>query len=225
METNIDKEKEVNTGKAVRSLRESRGWSLDVLAAKSGKPKNTLANWETGKTKPHPGTIAAVLAAFQFSTVEELLIRANQMRRTRIMSPDERGFPILSSVPGGVGDFDPQNEGLDNGFARDYFPRMASMGVNDPDAYCLRVVGDSMAPEIPSGSLVICSPASHHESGKTFAIRFGAELNHECTLKKVIDMGSGQLLLQPANDSHRPRLVNREHIVRMDRVVYVIKGV
>ena len=214
-----------DVGKAVRAIRESRGWSMDVLAAKTGKPKNTIANWETGKTKPHGGTIAAVLRVFQFSTVEELLIHANQMRRTRLAPPGEKGLPILSKVPGGNGDFDPQNEGFDNGFAPEYFSRLTSLGVDDPDAYCLRVVGDSMMPEYPEGSLVVCSPAAKKDAGRVFAIRFGSELGDECTLKKVIEIDEMSLLLQPLNESHKPRVVARAHIVRMDRVVYVIKGV
>lgn len=214
---------EQDTGKAIRTLRESRGWSLDKLAQESRKPKNTIANWETGKTKPHPGTIAAVLQALNVASIEDVLVRAGQMRRTRLAPPDEKGFPILSKVPGGNGDYDPQNEGFDNGYAVEYFPRLAGIGVDDPDAYCLHVVGDSMAPEYEDGSLVICSPAATHIPGAVYAIRFGSELGDECTLKKVIPLDDDKLLLQPENPLHRPRVVSREHIVRMDRVVWMMK--
>lgn len=136
------------------------------------------------------------------------------------------GIPLLAEVPAGEGDPDPTMFGLDNGLGVAYISRNFLPHITDPTAYALVVKGDSMADKYPDGIVVVCSPRAKHVPGKVYAIRFGSELDNECTLKRVTPLEGGKLLLMADNPKHEPqtRIVDREHVVRMDLVVARIGG-
>jgi transcriptional regulator with XRE-family HTH domain len=44
----------------IKRLREAKGWSLEKLADKCAVTRNTIINWETGKTSPKPLIMKAI---------------------------------------------------------------------------------------------------------------------------------------------------------------------
>jgi transcriptional regulator with XRE-family HTH domain len=214
--------KMMNAGQIVRALREKRGMGQETLAAKTGKPnlpqlsKGTIQNLETGKHVPNGATLARVLAALGVSSLEEAAIAAGLLRKSRPASDGPGGIPILAEVPAGRGDYEAV---LEDGDSMSIISRAAVPMVTDPDAYALVVRGDSMGPKYPNGSLVVCAPNAEHVPGAVYAIRFGAELDNECTLKRVTPMEGGKLLIHADNPAHAPRVIPQEWVVNMDRAV------
>lgn len=208
-------------GKILRAEIEAKCSSLREFAEKAGISPNTLQKWMNDATPHGFGTTYSAIARALGMTPTEL---DRLWRSTRVpqQGGDARGgIPILSEVPAGNGDFDPTQLGLDNGVGMEYISRAAAPGVVDPLAYALIIRGDSMAPRLSPGMVIICSPAATHVSGKIYAVRFGSERDNECTVKRVYDIGGGMLMMHPDNPAYKPFTVNREHVVRMDMVTHV----
>lgn len=56
----------MNVATGTRSLRKERGWSQDALARRAEKPKQTIQNLESGRTKnPDLQTIVAIAGGFE----------------------------------------------------------------------------------------------------------------------------------------------------------------
>ena len=206
-------------GERLRALLDERHLTQREFCAKSGIASDTLARALKSPTpKMNQTTYRAIASGLGMSPTE----LDHQWRSTRVPQQigDPDGIPVLSEVPAGNGDFDPTAMGADNGIGMGYIPRkFVEMFTQDPLAYGLKVVGDSMEPNYCEGDIVICSPHAVHEPGMPAAIRFGSELENECTLKRVFKTKDKMLELRGDNNDHLPRIVDPEHVVRMDRVV------
>jgi transcriptional regulator with XRE-family HTH domain len=96
--------------RAVRGLRQSRGWSLDELSGRSGVSKGMVVQIEGGRTNPSIGTLCRLADAFGVTVAR--LVEPGPPRRVRVAAAD--AAPLLWQ--GGYG-----------GFAR------LLAGVNEPD--------------------------------------------------------------------------------------------
>lgn len=96
--------------RAVRGLRQSRGWSLDELSGRSGVSKGMVVQIEGGRTNPSIGTLCRLADAFGVTVAR--LVEPGPVRRVRVGAASEA--PLLWQ--GGYG-----------GFAR------LLAGLNEPD--------------------------------------------------------------------------------------------
>lgn len=99
-------------------------------------------------------------------------------------------------------------------------------GINDPDAFAARIVGDSMMPEYREGDIVVFSPARDVASGDDCFVRI--EPDHESTFKRVYfegDKGAELIRLQPINNAYPPKILPREQVVGLYRAVSVTRMV
>jgi SOS-response transcriptional repressor LexA len=118
-----------------------------------------------------------------------------------------RRVPIINKVAAGY----PQeftDLGYPVGIADDYVTVPAEMG--DPNAFAVRVVGDSMEPRYHEGDIVILSPAAQVRSGDDCFVRFamGGGVNEgETTFKRVFFDAEDRLRLQPLNERYAPSVV------------------
>lgn len=195
--------------------------TISEFAKAAGISISTAFAWfYDPKPHGHASTYAAIARALKTTTESLDEEWKSAKAKPKAETGGGRGIPILSEVPAGRGDDDPVNLGLDNGVGTEYINRSAAQGLTDPQAYALIVRGDSMAPRLMPGMTIICSPSAEHVSGRIYAIRFGIERDHECTVKRVFDHGD-KLLLSPDNPAQKPYEVDKEHVVRMDMVTHV----
>jgi transcriptional regulator with XRE-family HTH domain len=96
--------------RAVRGLRQARGWSLDELSGRSGVSKGMVVQIEGGRTNPSIGTLCRLADAFGVTVAR--LVESGPPRRVRVAAAGSA--PLLWQ--GGYG-----------GFAR------LLAGVNEPD--------------------------------------------------------------------------------------------
>ena len=86
----------------------------------------------------------------------------------------------------------------------------------DPNAYGIRIRGDSMLPAFRPNMVAIVSPA--------LAVRDGDEVYVQLTsgecLVRLLHTSGGGYLLQPYNPAHHPRLVGLSEIEAMHVIVY-----
>ena len=122
-------------------------------------------------------------------------------------------IPIINKVAAGYPvDFDDLE--YPAGFADDY---VRCPDIDDPNAFAVRVIGDSMEPSFVQGDIVIFSPATEVRSGDDCFVRF--TMPHETTFKRVFFEQDNKVRLQPRNEKYAPIIVEGKRINGLYRAV------
>ena len=121
--------------------------------------------------------------------------------------------PVINRVSAGYPvDFD--DLGYPAGIADEY---IRCLDLHDPNAFAVRVVGDSMEPKFLAGDVVIFSPAIDVTNGDDCFVRFA--MPHESTFKRVFFEEQGQVRLQPRNDKYPPQIIEGGRVNGIYRAV------
>ena len=124
-----------------------------------------------------------------------------------------RLVPVINKVSAGYPvDFDDFDYPV--GVADDY---VRCPDVHDPNAFAVRVVGDSMEPKFCQGDIVVFSPAAEVRNGEDCFVRFATP--HEATFKRVFFEEGGKVRLQPRNQNYPPQVVDRKRINGIYRAI------
>jgi len=124
-----------------------------------------------------------------------------------------RLVPVINKVSAG---YPSEFNDLDYpvGVADDY---IRCPDLHDPNAFAVRVVGDSMEPKFREGDIVIFSPAAEVHNGDDCFIRFAGP--HETTFKRVFFEPNNKVRLQPRNEKYSPVIVDGKRINGLYRAV------
>ncbi|MBN2132617.1 MAG: helix-turn-helix domain-containing protein [Sedimentisphaerales bacterium] len=71
-----------------------------------------------------------------------------------------------------------------------------------PDAFALRIDGDSMAPRIADGDIVVLSPTRSAREGETAIVKLKGQIGVTC---KIVRHGDGQIHLIAANEAYETK--------------------
>jgi len=124
-----------------------------------------------------------------------------------------RLVPVINKVSAGYPtDFNDLDYPV--GIADDY---VRCPDLHDPNAFAVRVVGDSMEPRFSEGDIVIFSPAAEVHNGDDCFVRFATP--HETAFKRVFFESDNQVRLQPRNDNYAPMVVDGSRINGLYRAV------
>ncbi|MBN1505954.1 MAG: helix-turn-helix domain-containing protein [Sedimentisphaerales bacterium] len=124
-----------------------------------------------------------------------------------------RLVPIINRVTAGYPtDFNDLDYPV--GVADDY---VRCPDLHDPNAFAVRVVGDSMEPRFHEGDIVVFSPAAEVRNGDDCFIRFTQP--HETTFKRVFFEADKKIRLQPRNDLYSPAILDGKRIDGIYRAV------
>jgi phage repressor protein C with HTH and peptisase S24 domain len=119
--------------------------------------------------------------------------------------------PVINRVSAGYpADFD--DMGYPVGIADDY---VRCPDLHDPNAFAVRVVGDSMTPKFMEGDIVVFSPSADVQNGDDCFVRFSQP--HESTFKRVFFEPEEKVRLQPRNETYAPQIVDGSRINGMYR--------
>jgi repressor LexA len=130
-----------------------------------------------------------------------------------------RRIPVINKVAAGY-PVEFTDMGYPVGMADEYVSGPAEL--EDPNAFAVRVVGDSMEPKYHEGDVVIFSPAAEVKSGDDCFVRYslGARPNDsEATFKRVFFDSKDQVRLQPLNEQYAPTLLGPSEIAGVFRAV------
>jgi phage repressor protein C with HTH and peptisase S24 domain len=152
--------------KWVRAARKHKGWTLEAMGEALGRSKATAGFWETGKSKPSfaqviriaevtgypvPPQLAPNLANALASDEPEFAGYARPSRRVPVVGTARMGddgfYEEISSITG-AGD------------------GHIEIATDDPNAYGLRVKGQSMFPAIRDGWYVLVEPNGTPREGE-----------------------------------------------------------
>jgi phage repressor protein C with HTH and peptisase S24 domain len=124
-----------------------------------------------------------------------------------------RLVPVINKVSAGYPtDFDDMDYPV--GIADDY---IRCPDLHDPNAFAVRVVGDSMEPRFREGDIVIFSPAAEVQNGDDCFVRFA--MPHETTFKRVFFEAENKIRLQPRNEKYSPTIVDGNRINGLYRAI------
>ncbi len=209
-------------GERLREARENKGLDQASLAVKAGIVARTLQRWEKGEQVPDGVAIMKMARATGVqpswlltgegemypspSRPENVYVLPGALRRkSRLVD-----IPLISAVPAGK---------VATIFHPDHADELITVDdVKDPDAFALRVKGNSMSPRIEDGDVVVVSPRQEARSGDICVIR----VNGEDTLKKVKFEGN-YIHLIPLNPEFEPVTVKKKDVNFVWRVVKLIK--
>ena len=124
-----------------------------------------------------------------------------------------RLVPVINKVAAGYpSDFNDLDYPV--GVADDY---VRCPDLHDPNAFAVRVVGDSMEPKFCEGDIVIFSPETEVRNGDDCFIRFA--MPHETSFKRIFFESENKVRLQPRNEKYSPTIVDGSRINGMYRAV------
>ena len=209
-------------GERLRTARESKHLDQASLAEKVGIVTRTLQRWEKGEQVPDGVSITKIAKATSVHPTWLLTgggeMYPSQSRPDNIYPLTGSGrrksrlsdLPLVSAVPAGR---------VTTMFHPDYVDNYVTVDdVKDPQAFALRVKGNSMAPRIEDGDVVIVSPQREARSGDICVVR----VDGEDTLKKVKFEGN-YIHLVPLNPDFEPVTAKKRDVNFVWKVVKLIK--
>ena len=209
-------------GERLREARENKEMDQTTLAEKAGIVARTLQRWEKGEQVPDGVAITKLAKATGVQASWLLtgdgdryaapprpenmyLLPGSARRKTRLVD-----LPLISAVPAGK---------VATLFHPDYADDYVTVDdIKDPQAFALKVKGNSMATRIEDGDVVVVSPQQEARSGDVCVVR----VNGEDTLKKVKFEGN-YIHLIPFNPEFDPVVVKRREVNFVWKVVKLIK--
>ena len=209
-------------GDRVREARENKEFDQATLAQKVGIVTRTLQRWEKGEQVPD-GISITKIAKVTGVHPHWLLTGAGEMypvpsRPTNVFPLSSAAsrreklieLPLISAVPAGK---------VATIFHPDYTDDYVTVDdVKDPQAFALRVKGNSMSPRIEDGDVVVVSPSTDVNNGDIAVVR----VDGEDTLKKVKFEGAYVHLI-PLNPEFEPVTVKKKDVNFVWKVVKLIK--
>lgn len=209
-------------GDRLREARETKEMDQSTLADKAGIATRTLQRWEKGEQVPDGVAITKIAKA---TNVQPNWLLTGEGEMYAVPSRPENVYPLPGSIRRGVNLVDlPLISSVPAGkvatiFHPDYVDNYVTVDdVKDPGAFALRVKGNSMAPRIEDGDVVIVSPQQEARNGDVCVVR----VDGEDTLKKVKFEGNYVHLI-PLNPEFEPATVKRKDVNFVWKVVKLIK--
>lgn len=176
-------------GSAIKKLRTEKKMSQAALAEKVGVSTPNISRYESGKQNPEFEKIKDIADALDTRMSDLFLVAEGINIKT---GPDLYKVPLISWVQAGNLKEVFINNDLENIEYVETTYRARKY------TYALRVVGDSMEPKFPEGSIIIVEP-EEQAINKSFVI--ARQDGNKATFKQLIDDGDARYL-KPMNERY-----------------------
>ena len=184
----------------IRFLRKSRRMNQAELAEELGyRSFTTIQKWEAGSSEPPVCTLLKLCEFFNVSIDE--IVNADLARGERMIRNEEIiHIPVLGNVAAGI-----PIEAVEQILDYEDFPASKA---NGRDFFGLRIKGNSMAPRIIEGDVVIVRRQEYTDNGDIAIVMVE---NNDATCKKIKKTDNG-LLMIPLNPEFEPIFYTNEEI-------------
>lgn len=208
-------------GDRLRLLREEAGYSQQLVSEKVGISDSSYQNYEYGK-RDIPGDILKKFSLL-YGVAVDYILGLSPHRNTDIKGdvkvPTADGYvdvPLYGSIAAGT-----PIEMLE---VDDVFPIPCRIAERYPDAYLLKVKGESMNHVLPNGCYALVDPCIEVDhDNQPYALCVNG---HEATVKRVHKLANGFELVPDSTDpTYKPKVYDygvpgTEVITILGRVVY-----
>lgn len=180
-------------GERIRRARIKAGLTQLQLATKLGLTRPTITQWETGATTPHAGKLEELAKALGLPRLE--IFGGSEIDQNVRDGPGvARYVPEISWIQAGA-----WTEVSDVQVDLHEVTHWPCPVPCSEHTFCLRVQGDSMAPDFPRGILIYVDPEVQPESGrKVVAV---CEETGAATFKQFLENEDGKKYLKAMNPS------------------------
>ena len=212
----------VSVGKNIKRLRTVMGLRQKAFAELLGVPQSRVSDWENDRFAVPEVSSLIKLAKALHCSVDELLAGVD---------PDYdriREGGAVGAVPASAGSdiaVVAEGDALPDGLAWEECEQARPAVLEwlsrpgdlvDPNAYGVRIRGDSMLPAFRPNMVAIMSPALAVRDGDEVYVQLASG---ECLVRLLYTSGNGYIL-QPYSAAHHARLVGQSEIEAMHVIVY-----
>ena len=200
----------------LKQARKDAGYTQEQAAEKTGIALGTLRRWEQGVNEPDMGSIIQLAKLYKTSTDKIL-----GSDFSPINSASDQTFidvPLFGSIAAGTP--------IEMIAVEDTFPVPARVHEKHPDAFLLKVVGESMNKILPNGCYALVDPCEDVEvNGQPYAVCVNG---YDATVKRVDKLANGFRLRPDSNDpTYTEKTYNynepdTEQITIIGKVVYYV---
>ena len=196
--------------KNIKRFRMDRDWTQEQLAEKVGVTRSTVTQWETGWSKPRMGAVEKLAAVFGVSTSDMVNDQSDISNFIDV--------PLYGSIAAGT---PIEMHAVDSSH-----PVPTKIRERYPDAFLLKVEGDSMNRILPNGCYALVDPRQTADcNGAPYAVCVNG---YDATIKRVRKLNNGFELVPDSNDpTYEKRTYNfnepdTETVTVIGRVVYYV---
>lgn len=209
-------------GTIIKLRRKQKGWNQKDLGERVGMAGTTISRKELGQIEINDADL--ILFAKALGTTPEDLRAEARLTRVPQTSGAGRGkIPLINRVRAGNSDVRFEY-GPDSGQGGDYLDR--GFWADDPHAFALRIEGDSMAPALLPGDIVVVRPLDPQAGNIRLSdddvvyVLFTEESDFrgECMIARFTEV-NGEYLFRKDNRRYRTVRCHREDIQQLGKVV------
>jgi repressor LexA len=187
-------------GAQIRKFRKAKGMTQKELGFRIGVAHNTISGYENGSNEPDQNILFAIADVLGVS-INDLFPSPTNLEP---VDPEVARIPVLGTIACGEPLLVAENYSEYIYMPKDRLPT--------GKLFYLRAKGNSMAPTIPDGSLVLIREQPEVESGAIAAVLVNGD--EEATLKRVKRQGY-MLILLPDNPEYEPIIVTPDNPARI----------
>lgn len=204
-------------GDNVNAIRIHFGLNQEKLAELMGVSQTTVSAWECGESTPRRNNVEKLLRVLPGISYDDVMSESNGFAK-RVLKKAQGWVkvPLFGRIAAGT----PLE--MDN--VDDFGEVPAPVMSRYPNAFLLRVEGESMNRSIPNGAFALVDPCDDVErDGKPYAVCVNG---HDATIKRVRKLENGFELAPDSSDpTFKPIVYDRgnpedEEITVVGRVVY-----
>lgn len=204
--------KKETVGERIHALRKSKKMSQVILAKKVGVSNAAISQWERSETEPKGDNLMSLAAALECSPSHLLYGNAIDENITYVGKVRPGLVPVVGDAVLGV-------DGMID--MVEYRGGWLKIYSDDPNAYGLRVRGDSMWPRIQSGEFVLIEPGTTIHPGDEVFVR----TNDGHNMIKVLNYTrEGEYQFTSINQDHRPITLPRNGVQKVEYVAGILKA-
>lgn len=204
--------KKETVGERIHALRKGKKLSQVTLAKKVGVSNAAISQWERSETEPKGDNLMSLAAALECSPSHLLYGDAIDENITYVGKVRPGLVPVVGDAVLGVDGMIDMVEDR-GGWLKIYS--------DDPNAYGLRVRGDSMWPRIQSGEFVLIEPGTSVHSGDEVFVRTADGHNMIKVLNYTRD---GGYQFTSINQDHRPITLPQSAVLKVEYVAGILKA-
>ncbi|SDF46196.1 XRE family transcriptional regulator [Phytopseudomonas seleniipraecipitans] len=206
-------------GQRIKHLRKSRGLSQQALAEACGwSSQSRIGNYESDLREPSLADLLLLAPALGVSIAELAGSEALPVATDTLDVGHARGgaVPVVGHAQLGTqGYFEEIDFPVGHG---DGYLRIHS---DDPNAYGLRVSGDSMHPRIKNGEYVLIEPNKPFHAGDEVMVR---TLDGQAMIKEFIYLRDGMYRFDSVNQNHPPIHIPQGEVSKVHLVGGILKS-
>jgi phage repressor protein C with HTH and peptisase S24 domain len=205
-----------------KALRDS-GKTWRELADACGVEPGSVSDWKSGKTKNLKAENADKAAAFVGLSVSQLLYGRERKamhiaERTGDYAKGPRITQYSAAPVVGTAQLGPDGFWAETDHPTGHGDGYVDVPTRDPNAYALRVRGDSMAPAIRNGWLVVVEPNHQAVTGELVLV---CTNDGRCMIKELLADRTDDVYLGSVNQDHKPITLQRSEITKLHYVGFI----